>query len=41
MVTAGLGAEGETKVTNVYAIERGYENFVQKLLAVGADIREE
>lgn len=41
MVTAGLGAEGETKVTNVYAIERGYENFVEKLLAVGADIKEE
>ena len=41
MVTAGLGAEGETIVTNVYAIERGYEDFVEKLLAVGADIREE
>ncbi|MDI9490213.1 MAG: UDP-N-acetylglucosamine 1-carboxyvinyltransferase [Saccharofermentanales bacterium] len=39
MVTAGLAAEGETTVTNVYAIQRGYENFIEKLQAVGADIK--
>lgn len=38
LVTAGLAAEGETTVTNVYAIERGYENFVEKLLSVNANI---
>jgi UDP-N-acetylglucosamine 1-carboxyvinyltransferase len=31
MIIAGLIAEGETKVTNVEYIYRGYENFVEKL----------
>lgn len=38
MVIAGLIAEGETKVTNITYIERGYENFVQKLQKLGARI---
>lgn len=38
LVTAGLAAKGKTTVTNVYAIERGYENFVSKLRSVHADI---
>lgn len=38
MVIAGLIAEGETKVTNITYIERGYENFVEKLQKLGARI---
>jgi len=38
-VLAGLVAEGQTTITNVYQIERGYENFVDKLSALGAIIR--
>ncbi len=39
MVMAGLSATGETRVANISRIERGYENFVKKLTALGADIR--
>ncbi|MCA9833369.1 MAG: UDP-N-acetylglucosamine 1-carboxyvinyltransferase [Thermomicrobiales bacterium] len=38
VVLAGLVAEGETQVTDVYHIDRGYQDFVQKLQLVGADI---
>jgi len=38
MVIAGLAAEGTTEVSEVRTIERGYENFVNKLRALGADI---
>jgi UDP-N-acetylglucosamine 1-carboxyvinyltransferase len=38
MVIAGLAAEGSTEVSDIRAIERGYENFVLKLRALGADI---
>ena len=38
MVIAGLCAAGETVVTDIHFIERGYENFVGKLRSVGADI---
>lgn len=38
MVIAGLCAKGTTIVEDVYYIERGYENFVGKLRALGADI---
>ncbi|MBB1564686.1 UDP-N-acetylglucosamine 1-carboxyvinyltransferase [Candidatus Gracilibacteria bacterium] len=41
MIIAGLIAEGEAKVTNVEYIYRGYENFVEKLKNLGADITEE
>ena len=41
MIIAGLIAEGETKVTNVEYIYRGYENFVEKLKNLWADIIEE
>lgn len=40
MVMAGLMAEGETTVQNIYPIQRGYENFLDKLHAIGADIEE-
>ena len=39
MVIAGKCATGETVVEDVHFIERGYENFVGKLNALGADIR--
>lgn len=39
MVVAGLAAEGVTKLSQVQFIERGYEDLVEKLCAVGADIR--
>ena len=38
MVTAGLCASGTTVVEEIHFIERGYENFVGKLRALGADI---
>ena len=41
MIIAGLIAEWETKVTNVEYIYRGYENFVEKLKNLWADITEE
>ena len=39
LVIAGLSAEGITKVGNVHFIERGYENMLDKLTALGAKIR--
>ena len=39
MVVAGMCARGVTEVEDVHYIERGYENFVGKLCALGADIR--
>lgn len=39
MVLAGLVAEGETKVTNIAYIDRGYEDFVENLQDLGADIQ--
>ena len=38
MVIAGMCASGVTEVEDVHFIERGYENFVGKLNALGADI---
>jgi UDP-N-acetylglucosamine 1-carboxyvinyltransferase len=40
MVLAGLVAEGETEVRDIYHIDRGYERMVPKLLGLGADIDE-
>ncbi len=38
LVIAGLSAEGVTEVENIHFIERGYENLVEKLTALGATI---
>jgi UDP-N-acetylglucosamine 1-carboxyvinyltransferase len=38
LILAGLVAKGETKVSRVYHIDRGYEAIVRKLSSVGADI---
>ena len=40
LVLAGLVAEGETELTDVYHIDRGYADFVNKLRALGADIED-
>ncbi|MBE6989568.1 MAG: UDP-N-acetylglucosamine 1-carboxyvinyltransferase [Ruminococcaceae bacterium] len=39
LVIAGLAAGGTTTLENVHYIERGYEDMVGKLRALGADIR--
>ena len=41
LVLAGLVAEGVTAVSEVHHIDRGYEGFVDKLVALGADVRRE
>ncbi len=38
LVVAGLSAEGETVVRGAEHIDRGYERFVDKLRALGADV---
>jgi len=38
LVLAGLAAEGETLVSRVYHLDRGYERVEQKLAACGAEI---
>ena len=38
MVVAGLAAEGETVISGVSHIDRGYDDLVGRLRAVGADI---
>lgn len=38
LVLAGLVAEGETEVSGLHHIDRGYVNFVEKLQALGANI---
>lgn len=39
MTIAGICASGRTVVNDIQFIERGYENFVGKLCALGADIK--
>ena len=39
LVIAGLAAQGETFVENIHYIERGYENLIGKLTALGAHIQ--
>ena len=39
LVIAGLAANGVTTITNIEFIERGYENIVEKLKKLGADIK--
>jgi len=38
LIIAGLCAEGETVIDNIYQIERGYENIVARLKNLGAKI---
>jgi len=39
LIIAGLAADGETEIDSIQHIERGYEGIVEKLVAIGADIR--
>ena len=39
LVIAGLAAEGTTWVKNIHYVERGYEKLIDKLSALGAQIR--
>src|SRR5918998_3001033 len=41
LVLAGLVADGVTEVAEVHHVDRGYEGFVDKLVALGADVRRE
>jgi UDP-N-acetylglucosamine 1-carboxyvinyltransferase len=38
LVVAGLAAEGETIVSGVHHVDRGYDDLVGRLVAIGADI---
>lgn len=38
LVLAGLAAEGETRISRVYHIDRGYERIEEKLMKLGANI---
>lgn len=39
MVLAGLSARDETEVYDAFRVQRGYENMIEKLRSLGADIR--
>ncbi len=39
MVIAAMAAHGESTISNIYQIERGYENIVEKLQSLGARIQ--
>jgi UDP-N-acetylglucosamine 1-carboxyvinyltransferase len=39
MILAGLVAEGVTRISDIYHIDRGYEHIVDKLKNLGADIK--
>ncbi len=40
LVVAGLGADGETVISDAHHIDRGYERFVERMRSVGADIEQ-
>ena len=39
LVLAGLIADGETEIQDIYHIDRGYSSLIEKLRGIGADIR--
>ena len=39
MIIAGLMADGVTQISDIYHIDRGYESFEDKFIALGADIK--
>jgi UDP-N-acetylglucosamine 1-carboxyvinyltransferase len=41
LVLAGLVAEGSTEISDVHHIDRGYEGFLESLVALGAEVRRE
>jgi UDP-N-acetylglucosamine 1-carboxyvinyltransferase len=38
---AALAAEGESRITGIQFVERGYEALPERLVRLGADIRQE
>ncbi|NDC26413.1 MAG: UDP-N-acetylglucosamine 1-carboxyvinyltransferase, partial [Actinobacteria bacterium] len=38
LVVAGLVAQGETRIDNIHHIDRGYDDLVGRLAALGADV---
>jgi len=38
LVLAGLAADGETRVSRIYHLDRGYERLADKLVMLGADV---
>ena len=41
LILAGLAAEGQTVISRIYHLDRGYDSIEQKLSALGADIKRE
>jgi UDP-N-acetylglucosamine 1-carboxyvinyltransferase len=41
LVLAGLVADGVTTIAEVHHVDRGYQGFVDSLVALGADVRRE
>ena len=39
LILAGLASSGETVISRVYHLDRGYENIEKKLSSCGADIK--
>ena len=39
LIIAGLTASGTTRVSNIHFVERGYQNLIEKMTALGADIK--
>lgn len=39
MIIAGLIADGATEISDIYHIDRGYDNFEAKFISLGADIK--
>ena len=39
MIIAALCAEGESEISNIKFIERGYDGVIEKFQKLGADIR--
>lgn len=38
LIIAALAAEGQTEITELHHIDRGYENLIEKFTSIGADI---
>ena len=41
LIIAGLVASGTTEISSIHYIERGYEEIIEKLCALGADIKKQ
>ena len=39
LIIAALAAKGETRISRIYHIDRGYENIEQKFEGLGGDIQ--